>query len=157
MMRRAILLTTTLLLLTGTGAAAAPCLGADACPAWRAERDVKEAKRALVRAEKRLAEAKRVLSATRSYSGAYGTSVGRWTRLSRRVGWPWAQFPTLMLVIDRESGGHADAKNPASSASGLLQLMSIHWAGKFDPMDPQKNLAYGLKLWRGSGWTPWAL
>lgn len=33
--------------------------------------------------------------------------------------------------------------------------MSIHWAGKFDPMDPRKNLSYGLKLWRGSAWAPW--
>ena len=132
-------------------------LAADACPTWRAERDVRDAKRAVNRAERRLAEAKRVLAATKTYSGTYGSSVGRWTRLSRRTGWAWTCLPTLMLIIDRESGGDPNADNPVSSASGLLQLMSIHWAGKFDPYDPQRNLAYGLKLWRGSGWAPWSL
>jgi hypothetical protein len=63
---------------------------------------------------------------------------------------------TLCLVIDRESGGDPSAANPASSASGLLQLMSVHWAGKFSPFVARPNLAYGLKLWRGSGWSPWA-
>lgn len=62
-----------------------------------------------------------------------------------------------MYVIERESGGDPHAANPASSASGLLQLMSIHWAGRGDPFDPRFNLSYGLRLWRGSGWSPWSL
>jgi hypothetical protein len=62
-----------------------------------------------------------------------------------------------MYVIDRESGGDPLAKNPASSASGLTQLMSIHWAGRFSPFDPRANLAYALRLYRGSGWSPWSL
>jgi soluble lytic murein transglycosylase-like protein len=61
-----------------------------------------------------------------------------------------------MYVIDRESGGDPNAQNP-SSASGLLQLMSIHWSGRFDPFKPKANLSYGYKLYRGSGWAPWAL
>jgi soluble lytic murein transglycosylase-like protein len=61
-----------------------------------------------------------------------------------------------MFVIDRESGGDPHAQNP-SSASGLLQLMSIHWAHRFDPTNPYKNLEYGLKLWRRSSWAPWAV
>lgn len=62
-----------------------------------------------------------------------------------------------MLIVDRESGGDPHAANPVSSARGLLQLMSIHWAGRGDPLDPRWNLAYGLKLYRGSGWAPWAM
>lgn len=117
---------------------------------------VKQARRDVARAQHKLDEARRVLAATRHYSAAYGTSVGRWVRLSRRVGWTWGQFPTLMLVIDRESGGDPHAQNP-SSASGLLQLMSIHYAGRFNPLDPKRNLAYGLRLWHGSAWQAWAL
>lgn len=136
---------------------AAPALGDAACPTWQAERDVRQARRAHARAERRLAEAKRVLAATRTYSAAYGANVGRWTRLARRVGWQWGCFPTLMLVIDRESGGDPHAANPTSSARGLVQLMGIHWEGRFDPFDPRANLSYGLKLYRGSGWSPWSM
>ena len=128
---------------------AAPALASQSCSVEQARRDVRAAKA-------RLAEAERVLTATCHYAQSYGPSVGRWVRLGRRVGWGWGQFPTLMFVIDRESGGDPHAQNP-SSASGLLQLMSIHWAGKFNPMDPEKNLTYGLKLWRGSAWQPWSL
>lgn len=136
---------------------AAPALGADACPAWQAERDVRAARQALERAEKRLAEAKRVLSATRTYNAQYGTSVGRWVRLSRRVGWPWSQMPTLMYVVDRESGGNPYAKNPVSTASGLMQFLSFWWYGKWDPFDPRQNLAHGWRAVRDGGWSPWAL
>ena len=135
----------------------ASALADAACPVWQAQRDVEAAKRAVSRAEHKLSEARRVLAATKTFSATYGTAVGRWTRLSRRVGWSWPSLPTLMHVIDRESGGHEDAKNPVSSASGLLQLMSIHWAGRGNPFDPHWNLSYGLKLYRGSGWSPWSL
>ena len=117
---------------------------------------IRQAHRTTRHAYKTYREALRVEQGTRLYTGRYGANVGRWTRLARRVGWPWGCLPNLMYIIDRESGGSPTARNP-SSASGLLQLMSIHWAGKFDPFNPRKNLAYGLKLYRSSGWQPWAL
>lgn len=135
-----------------------PADASDACPTWQAARDLKAARVAHAKAEKRLAEAKRVLSATKSYSATYGSSVGRWTRLARRTGWPWPQFPTLMYVIERESGGNPSVFNyQGSGAAGLLQLAPCHYSGRFDPTDPRANLSYGLKLFRGSGWSPWAL
>jgi hypothetical protein len=129
---------------------------AGACPEWMAERDVREARTALRKAERRLAETQRVLTATRTYSARYGASVSRWVRLSRRVGWGWAQLPTLMYVVDRESGGSITATNPYSGTAGLLQIHPCHGLGDA-AYDPRANLAYGLKLFRGAGWSPWAL
>jgi hypothetical protein len=84
--------------------------------------------------------------------------VGRWVRLGHRVGWSWLQFPTLFYVIDRESGGDPDVYNyQGSGCAGLLQLAPVHYLGRFDPTIPRANLAYGFKLWRGSGWAPWSL
>lgn len=111
-----------------------------ACSVSQAQDDLVAARRALERAERRLAEARFVLAATTRYTTAYGASVGRWVRLARRVSWPKAQFPTLMFVIYRESGGDPYAQNP-SGAAGLLQLMPIHWSGRFDPYYPRSNLA----------------
>ena len=139
------------------GAPAALASEPDACSVTEAHARVHKAARALHRAEARLAEAKRVLSATRAYSTQYGASVGRWVWLSRRVDWPWTQVPQLMYVVDRESNGDPDAKNTVSSASGLLQFLSDWWAGKWDPFDPRANLRHGYLAWREVQWTPWAL
>jgi hypothetical protein len=132
--------------------AAAPALASDAC-------SVKQAKRDVARAQHRLTEAKRVLAATRHYSADYGPKVGQWTRLSRRVGWGWGQLSTLMFVIDRESGGSAHAANPASSARGLTQQMSIWWNGKwhYDPFNPRLNLYYAHRIWHMEGFAPWSM
>src|SRR5665647_200647 len=144
-------------LLAAGAPAAAQATEPGACSVTKAHRAVHAAHRVYVRAASRYREAKRVLSATRAAASLYGSGVARWVRLARGTGWPWSQIPTLMLVIDRESGGNPNAKNPTSTASGLLQLMSIHWAGKFNPFAPRLNLSYGCKLWRGSGWQPWSL
>ena len=131
---------------------------AGSCSVTQAKRDVAAAKRAVARAEARLREARHVLSSTRQYVSEYGSGVGRWTRLARRVGWPWPQFPTLMYVINRESGGNPAVYNyQGSGCAGLLQLAPVHYQGRFDPTRPRANLSYGLKLWRGSGWQPWSL
>ena len=62
----------------------------------------------------------------------------------------------LMFIINRESGGDPAIRNyQGSGATGLLQLMPLHWQGKFDPCNPRANLKYGAKLYRGSQWQPW--
>ena len=66
-------------------------------------------------------------------------------------------MPTLVFVIDRESGGDPAAQNPASTASGLLQFLASWWSGKWNPMDPRVNLAHGYRAWREVGWAPWAI
>ena len=144
----------TTLLWLGLASTAAAATGA--CSVSAARDDVSAARSALRRAEARLAEARRVLAATEAYSSDYGSNVGRWVRLSRRVAWPWSAMPTLMFVIDRESNGDPAVYNwSGSGAAGLLQLMPLHYAGRFDPTVARANLAYGRKLYVGSGWAPW--
>jgi hypothetical protein len=63
-----------------------------------------------------------------------------------------------MYVIDRESGGNPSVFNyEGSGCAGLLQLAPCHYSGRFDPTNAKRNLSYGLRLWRGSGWAPWSL
>lgn len=110
-----------------------------------------------------LSEASHVERATRLYSKQYGSSVGRWVWLARDVGWSWNDIPQLMYVIDRESGGSPTAKNPTSTASGLLQFLAFHFDGTgdygwvFNPYNARQNLTYGYKLHRMLGWAPWAI
>src|SRR5665647_2502320 len=128
-----------------------------ACSVTKAHRAVHAAHRAYVRAASRYREAQRVLRATRSASDRYGANTGRWVRLARCVGWPWGQMPTLMFVIDRESGGDPAAKNPASTASGLLQFLSDWWSDRWDPFQPRANLRRGYLAWREIRWQPWGM
>jgi len=124
---------------------------------------VKQAHRTAVEAAKTAREAERVYRATKAYSARYGKNTGRWVRLSRECDWPWAQIPQLMYVVDRESGGSPRAKNPTSTASGLLQFLAFHWDGtgdygwQFDPFNARQNLRHGYLLYKHCGWSPWAL
>jgi len=108
---------------------------------------------AVARAEARLREAKHVESATRLYSGQYGASVGRWVWTARRVGWSWAELPTLMLVIRTESGGNPNAWS--GYYAGLLQFGEPWWLGKWNPFDGPTNLHKGEHAHNASGWAPW--
>jgi hypothetical protein len=68
-----------------------------------------------------------------------------------------------MYIINRESGGSPKAKNPSSTASGLLQFLAFHWDGsgdygwRFSPFDARQNLKHGYLLYRKCGWSPWAV
>jgi muramidase (phage lysozyme) len=62
-----------------------------------------------------------------------------------------------MMIIDRESGGNPLAKNPTSTASGLLQFLSSWWSGRWDPFDAYQNLHHGYDAWRQVRFQPWAL
>jgi hypothetical protein len=55
-------------------------------------------------------------------------------------------------VAGCESGLDPNARNP-SGASGLFQLMPVHWEGKFDPFDPAANARYAYGL--SNGGTDW--
>lgn len=68
----------------------------------------------------------------------------------------------LMLnIMDCESGGDPNAKNPNSSASGLFQIMRFwqsDWPG--DYFDPWTNAAVAYQIWLeadrwGSPYSPW--
>ena len=119
---------------------------------------VKQAHRAYLKAKASADEAKRVWTETATYSRIYGAKVGRWLALSRRAGFTWGDVPHLMYVVRRESGGDPHAKNPASTASGLMQFLAFWWEGKWDPFDAYQNLRHGALAVHGSaGWQPWAL
>lgn len=108
--------------------AAAQAAPAGACTIAEARAHKADAYRAYVRAAKRYREECRRLAAQKRYAELYGSAVARWTRLGRRVGYTWTELPTLMRVIDRESGG--DPQIPNSAGSGALGLMQVmpEWA-----------------------------
>jgi hypothetical protein len=146
------------------GAATAGAGSYEGVSAKHAAKHVRLAERDLAAAQARLRTARTVLGATRTYSDRYGRVVGRWAWLAADVGWPAAQWPTLFMVIDRESGGYPSIMNSqGSGAAGLLQLMQGFYAGDyydfpdFNPLNPRLNLYYGFKAWKVSGWAPWSV
>ena len=166
-MRRAIKTLVILAVLLGAllPATADPAMAASgACSVREAHAAVHAAQRAVARAEARLREARHVESATRAAGRAYGNGVGRWVRLARQVGWPWAQVPSLAYCISGESGGNPAASN--GICRGLLQIHECH-ATAFRTVTglpyfngvyvPRANLRYGLRLWRAEGWGPWVV
>ena len=64
-------------------------------------------------------------------------------------------------VIQRESGGNAQAVNPSSGAGGLYQFLPSTWAGLGYSGSPQnapvsvQNQAFA-KLYAQAGTSPWA-
>ena len=59
-------------------------------------------------------------------------------------------------VASCESGLSPTAENP-SGASGLFQLMPVHWEGRFDPFDPVANTRYAYSLSSGGAdWSAWS-
>jgi hypothetical protein len=130
---------------------------------YKDARSVRDAHARVTRLANELREARHVESATRQYSHSYGSDVGRWVWLARQSGWKWTQIPNLMYIINRESGGSPTAKNPVSTASGLLQFLAFHFDGtgdygwRFDPFNPRQALVFGHKLYLLNGWGPWAI
>lgn len=69
-----------------------------------------------------------------------------------------------LAVIDCESGGDPDAKNPRSTASGLFQHLASMWPERsvaagwagYDVFDPRANVAVAAWLvYEGGGWSHW--
>jgi hypothetical protein len=140
---------------------------------YREAREPKQVHTIVQRLSNELREARHVESATRYYSahdysdfcGTYVTvqqrrDVGRWVWLARQTGWKWSEIDWLMHHIARESRGNPRAKNPSSTASGLLQFLAFHWDGsgkwQFDPYNPRAALYYGHKLYlltNGAAWV----
>lgn len=77
-----------------------------------------------------------------------------WAPMAFGVGWPVHEWPTLSRVMWCESRCNPAARNP-SGASGLLQVMPMHWAGR-DPFDPAANLTMGLEVHERQGWRAWS-
>ena len=87
-----------------------------------------------------------------------GTSCGaRWAALALWVGWPRGTLSHLTYIIGRESSGRPRAVNSSSGCTGLLQILRSHVPDPWRLTDPEYNLRVGLRLYRRSGWSPWAL
>ncbi len=88
-------------------------------------------------------------------------TVEQWHDDALAAGWPESDWRRLSCIIQRESGGVARAKNPYSSALGLLQIMwSVHgsWIGGSSSQlyDGPTNLRVGRQVFtRAGGWSPW--
>jgi len=145
----ALVLASSLLVFAGP-AVSAP---AGSCTYAAAKGHVADAKAAVARAERRLAEARRVAAATALYSSRYGESVGRWVRAARRVGWQWSDLPTLMLVVRTESNG--DPRAWSGFYAGLMQFGRPWWEGKWDPYLGPTNLLHGKRAHDANGWSAW--
>ena len=128
---------------------------------YRDARGVRQVHTIATRLSNQLSEARHVERATKLYSAKYGKDVGRWVWLARDTGWSWGEMPTLMYIIHRESRGDPRAKNPSSTASGLLQFLAFHWDGsgkwRFDPYNPRAALTFGHKLYLLTNGAAWAV
>jgi len=124
-------------------------------------RGAKQVHTIATRLSNQLSEARHVERATKLYSAKYGKDVGRWVWLARDTGWSWNEMPTLMYILYRESRGNPRAKNPSSTASGLLQFLAFHWDGsgkwRFDPFNPRAALTFGHKLYLLTNGAAWAV
>lgn len=83
-----------------------------------------------------------------------------WTpdKVETYIRWRWAgtgQEDRAVRIAKCESGLNPLAANSRSSASGIFQIMAIHWRGKFDPFNPVENINYAFLLWHTSGWSAW--
>lgn len=90
---------------------------------------------------------------TPTYNGG-AAGADQWHDLAMAVGWTEAQWPVLRCIISRESRGIASAKNPNSSATGLLQIIASYHRGH-DLYNPEVNLQVGLEMYNDVGWKPW--
>ena len=97
----------------------------------------------------------------------------RWMPLARFLGWHESELSLLCSIMNRESSGRPEAKNPSSTASGLAQFLAFWWDGSdagmaklfhshglaypWNPFDAEQTLSHWLVAVRHIGWGPWAL
>lgn len=111
----------------------------------------------------------------------YG-KCGEYRDLAISVGWPVEQWPTLSMVMFRESRCNFDSFNPTDPNGGSRGLIQINgfWCrpNRYSPQGwlqgmgilndcedlfiPEINLRAGLAMWHysqdhnGCGWRPWS-
>lgn len=72
-----------------------------------------------------------------------------------------ADIDRALCIMGYESGGNPNAKNPRSSARGLMQILASIWAPHYGITaealyDPNTNLAIAADIKANQGWTAWA-
>jgi len=87
------------------------------------------------------------------------SGVARW-RSTVGLYFETGDIERVLCLMTEESGGNPMARNPASSASGLMQVMPS-WAGAFglqtdDLFDPHVNLWVSRQILHLQGWEAWS-
>lgn len=82
------------------------------------------------------------------------SSCPQWYGPALDAGWSADDWPTLDRIMWCESRCDPAAHN-RSGASGLLQIMPMHWHGR-DPFDPAVNLTIGTEVKEAQGWHAWS-
>jgi len=99
-------------------------------------------------------------SSSSSVSRSMGSNVEQWRGLVS-VYFPADQVDRALCLMSYESGGNPNAKNPRSTARGLMQVLASLWAPAFgvsyeDLYDPETNLRIASEIYRSQGWRAWS-
>lgn len=91
--------------------------------------------------------------------GEWGSGVDRWGTLVASYFQP-EDVARALCLMELESAGDAEARNPTSGASGLMQVMPF-WAGHFgyntsDLFNPWINLEIAAGILDKQGWDAWS-
>lgn len=89
-----------------------------------------------------------------------GTNVEQWRGLVA-AHFPADQIDRALCIMSYESGGNPQAKNPTSSARGLMQILASLWAPHFgvsyDALyDPETNIRLARRIYDSQGWWAWS-
>lgn len=83
----------------------------------------------------------------------YTSSSNGWADELAAVGFPASVIPTMLYIIDRESGGDPNAINASSGACGLTQI----YPAQPGCLDPMTNLRMAYAKYQASGLSPWSM
>ncbi|MCP4965251.1 MAG: lytic transglycosylase domain-containing protein [bacterium] len=154
----AILLTTALLALPTAASATAPPELSDARNAYRqSQREIAEQ-----RHEQMLVELRLTNGPYGDSSGEFTWAVARWRPVVDRY-FEYDRVDWALRIIECESHGDPQAKNPISSASGLFQHLGSLWPDRAaaagwkgaDVFDPFANIAVAAWLLDNGGPSHW--
>ncbi|WP_017349813.1 lytic transglycosylase domain-containing protein [Pantoea sp. A4] len=69
------------------------------------------------------------------------------TQYDRKVDQVWGPYADVgKAILQVESSGNPNAKNPKSSASGLMQVLKGSWKPGEDPFDPDTSIEQGYRV-----------
>ncbi len=89
-----------------------------------------------------------------------GSNVEQWRDLVAAY-FPASEVNRALCIMSHESGGNPGAKNPRSSARGLMQILASLWAPHFgvtyeDLYNPEINMRVARGVWDQQGWWGWS-
>lgn len=89
-----------------------------------------------------------------------GSDTERWRPLV--AAYFGSETDLALCVVEHESGGNPEAKNPTSTARGLFQILASLWAPHFgvsysDLYDPELNVMLAKQIRDAQGWNAWSV